>query len=311
VPAAIEAPTFRSQMQTKHEALGCGVDEVALVRRITGARHGDVVRIEGRGRANVVYAAGDLVVRLNASDDTAEDALRVYAKEVRCIALAASTGVPSPHVVAIGTLEGRAYMVQRRVQGIPGTDDVFPLLGRYARAFHAHPIGGFGDEPANWEGDGLPMWRSFVARNLDRIGASDPLIALDVDAPDESGFIRDVFERVAERPVRLGLAHGDLAPSNTLVSPEGLVLLDWGSAEVNVVPHYDLQAMPPAGGRPFLEGYGLDNPERVLRERAVALLKAFDLTRWAIDRCPPRISTIAARARARLDDVKELAGLYR
>ena len=31
--------------------------------------------------------------------------------------------------------------------------------------------------------------------------------------------------------------------------------------------------------------------------RSLALLKAFDLTRWAIDRCPTRIDEIAEQAR--------------
>ena len=83
-------------------------------------------------------------------------------------------------------------------------------------------------------------------------------------------------------------------------------LLDWGSAEAHLVPHYDLleilRRLPPSDARfqAFLGGYGLDEAEfaALLPEvRSLALLKAFDLTRWAIDRCPARIEEIAEQAR--------------
>jgi hypothetical protein len=83
-------------------------------------------------------------------------------------------------------------------------------------------------------------------------------------------------------------------------------LLDWGSAEAHLVPHYDLleilRRLHPGDERfqAFLVGYGLDKGEfaALLPEvRSLALLKALDLTRWAIERCPLRVDEIAAQAR--------------
>jgi hypothetical protein len=103
------------------------------------------------------------------------------------------------------------------------------------------------------------------------------------------------------------LNHDDLAIRNTMVDATGRVsLLDWGSAEAHLVPHYDLleilRRLHPSDARfqAFLVGYGLNEGEfaALLPEvRSLALLKAFDLTRWAIDRCPPRIGEIAEQAR--------------
>ena len=50
----------------------------------------------------------------------------------------------------------------------------------------------------------------------------------------------------------------------------------------------------------FAEGFGLTTIETAAMEttvRAWALLKAFDLVRWAMDRCPVRVDDTSARAR--------------
>jgi hypothetical protein len=125
--------------------------------------------------------------------------------------------------------------------------------------------------------------------------------------PAQVAEIRHVFHTLREATFRIGLNHYDLAIRNTMVDATGQVtLLDWGSAEVHLVPHYDLLEilcrMHPEDARfqAFLEGYGLDEGEfaALLPEvQSLALLKAFDLTRWAIDRCPSRIEEIAEQAR--------------
>ena len=63
----------------------------------------------------------------------------------------------------------------------------------------------------------------------------------------------------------MGLNHYDLAIRNTVVDEKGQIsLLDWGSAEAHLVPHYDLleilrwQHPSDEGFRAFELGYGLD-----------------------------------------------------
>jgi len=135
---------------------------------------------------------------------------------------------------------------------------------------------------------------------------SDPLLALGVYPLYQQGTIREVFTWLRRLPLRVGLNHCDLARRNTIVDETGRVyLLDWGCAEMHIVPHYDLNAFrrryqPDALNlRAFLNGYGISAEEwsMILPElNALALLKGFDLTRWAIDRCPGRIAELAQSA---------------
>jgi serine/threonine protein kinase len=191
-------------------------------------------------------------------------------------------------------------------------------LGRCARLIHSVRLDDFGETPAGFRaGEAQAEWASFVQYNLDSLTAEDELIRLGVYQPDQAGQIRAWFAALQAAAIRLGLNHGDLSPWNTLIAPDGQVsLLDWGSAAWHLVPHYDfihlLREYPPAASETqlFLQGYGLTETEyaRLLPElRSLLVLKEFDLTRWALARCPERITEIAARARTALHNRLEAA----
>jgi len=171
----------------------------------------DVAPILGLGSVNKIFVArsGDrrLVVRLCQRQDSPR-ALAFYEKEAWCVNAAAGLGIPGPAVLAVGSWDGRPYMLESLVPG----------------------------------------------RN------------------------------------------GEESPTH-------------------IVPHYDFIALlrehGPAGSEmlAFRQGYGMAEAEyaRLLPElRSLLLLKEFDLTRWAIERCPERIPEIAERARTALQN--KLAG---
>ena len=108
--------------------------------------------------------------------------------------------------------------------------------------------------------------------------------------------------------MRFGLCHADLSLRNALVD-EGDTpwLIDWGSAAVHVVPHYDINEIL-HGSRPapdvlaaLLDGYGLSRTEYEAMTPdllALSALRQVDTLRWAIDRKPDMIGEMIARAKA-------------
>lgn len=231
-------------------------------------------------------------------------------------------GIPSPEALAVGKENDRAFLLENRVPGVNGAYSTLPretlyrTLGAYARCIHARQTGGFGDSVTAFEGGGTNEgWQATIRYHLASLTAEDPLIALGVYSANHQDAIREAFTRLFRLPLRIGLNHGDLSPANTVVDETGRVtLLDWGCAGMQVVPHYEFDtflrrhdADAPSLAA-FREGYGITDrqwadlqPEIVL----FSLLKAFDLTRWAIDRCPNRIPELAARARRHWDAYRE------
>lgn len=276
-----------------------------------------VTPLIGMGSVNLVFFAetdqAEIVVRLNKPDDDVAKMYGDYEKERWCIAQASAVGIPGPEVLAVGEHSGRAFMLQRRIPGLNGKHSSMPsaallrVLGQYARRIHTIPPQGFGYSLTEFtNGDARAGWLRFVDYNLGELSMSDPLLALGVYTRDQQTAIREAFLWLRSLPLRIGLNHGDLSRQNTIVDSSGQVfLLDWGCAEINVVPHFDLNALLMSYSQSdpdfyaFLEGYEISEAEwsRLLPELdAFSLLKAFDLTRWAIDRCPSRIPEIAERA---------------
>jgi|GEM_PF-423289 Putative homoserine kinase type II (protein kinase fold) len=309
-----DAPTRQTPACEGDAALAAAIVTEALRLSV---RH--VTPINGLGSVNLVFQAeteGDaVVVRFGKPGDDSAAKRAEYEKERLCLLHAAAAGMPGPKPLSAGECGGRPFLLLSRVPGTNGSeqntvlpDALYRTLGRYARALHDLPA------TTGFEaGDPQDVWLRFADYNLGELTASDPLIGLGVYAPGEQAAIRDTFAWLRGLSyLRVGLNHGDLSPRNTVVDPAtGTVyLLDWGCAEVQLVPHYDLNTLfdglpPPMSPDPlraaFLDGYGMTAAEWVtlLPElRAFSLLKAFDLTRWAIDRCPARVPELAARAAA-------------
>ncbi len=228
---------------------------------------------------------------------------------------AAALGIPGPQVLEIGRWGRRPYILQTLVAGVNGEDSGLDECGHLACAgavctahsrdcpgwLSARPSLTFTRATRKRNG------RRYIDYNLHSLTQDDELLRLNVYRPAQVEDIRQVFQTLRRTAFRIGLNHYDLAIRNTVVDETGQVsLLDWGSAEAHLVPHYDLleilRRLRPSDERfgAFLMGYGLDAAEFAAllpQVRSLALLKAFDLTRWAIDRCPARIDEIAEQAR--------------
>ncbi|MBB6050705.1 phosphotransferase [Armatimonas rosea] len=306
----------------------------AIAREFFGQAATRIEALPGLGSVNDIFVAQfpkkRIVVRLPKPEDRA-GAEASYTKELWCLEEATRLGIPSPLVLQFGIHDGWPYQILSYIEGVNGAQStlaphlLWHTLGGYARRFHTCSLAGFGESadifsfvpppPSNIPPSVAVFcptpaqrgWQRFVRYNLDSLTANDALLGLGVYASHQRDFIVARFTALQSQPVALGLCHGDLSPRNTVLTPEGtLVLLDWGCAEAHVVPHYDLLNVPDEFLGTFLDGYGWPIETRaalLAQVQDLALLKAFDLVRWAIDRCPRRIEELAMKARARAQSV--------
>jgi Ser/Thr protein kinase RdoA (MazF antagonist) len=282
------------------------------------------IRLIGQGSNNknflVETTAGRVVVKLSHAHRR-HRALRDYQKEKWCIEQSSALGIPGPSVLSVGEAGDNAYMIETFVEGVNGKEiegdriAIWRKLGEYAKLAHSIKVTGWGEDFFDdTPGGQRASWLKFLNYNIESLTDDDQLIELGVASRRQSRRIRDLFEELKAKTFQFGLNHGDLSIWNTLVEPSGKIsLLDWGSAEAHIVPHFDmlhilgrhLEDGVPAIEEmsAFRQGYGLSEGEhRRLKPELdhLFLLTSFDKLRWAIDRNPSRIQELTERAKTAL-----------
>ena len=239
----------------------------------------DIKPVVGKGNVNKVFIAEavnrKVVLRMN---DRGK-ALDEFTKEAWCIEQAAAKGIPVPSVLGLGQCEGNAYIIESYIAGDDGIQNhtlklrTFRELGKYARLIHSIPVQGFGSRLSELtQGDAQESWRRYLEYNIENLTENDPLIERKILTRLQSRLIRDIFTDLRRHEFTVGLIHGDISLRNVIVDKAGRVhLLDWGSAESGIVPHYDLVEMlmmnmmsgDPADAqiRAFLDGYGISQAQ--------------------------------------------------
>jgi len=282
------------------------------------------VRPIGQGSNNknflVETANGRAVVKLS-HEHRRHRALQDYQKEKWCIEQSSALGVPGPSVLSVGEAGGNAFMIETFVEGVNGKaiegdrSAIWRKLGEYAKLTHSIKVTGWGEDFFDDRPGGQQAsWLEYLTYNIESLAAGDPLIDLGVLSREQLPVARRLLEELCDKTFKFGLNHGDLALWNTLVEPSGKInLLDWGSAEAHIVPHFDLLYVLRQhlrDGTPtieemaaFRQGYGLsaEEHERLKPELdCLFLLIRFDKLRWAIDRNPSRIDEYVGRAKMAL-----------
>jgi len=277
----------------------------------------------GEGSNNKNYLAKsknkEIVIKLS-FDHKEYKAFQDYVKEKWCIEKSSEKGVPGPAVLGLGRSQKRAYMLETFVPGVNGKKlknklHVYHELGRYAKLIHSIKVSGFGENLTNAKrGIFTGSWKKYLDYNIKSLTANDKLIKLQVLTREQSGEVKKIFESIKKQKYTFGLNHGDVSIWNTLVEKSGKVnLLDWGSAEVHIIPHLDfihVMRCQMESGKPndkefgeFIKGYGMSQKEFELLKPELLklmLLISFDKLRWAIDRNPIKIKKFSKRAKRML-----------
>ena len=282
------------------------------------------VRPIGQGSNNknflVETSNGRVVVKLS-HEHRRHRALQDYHKEKWCIEQSSALGVPGPSVLSVGEIDGNAFMIETFVEGINGKQiegdrtAIWRKLGEYAKLTHSIKVTGWGEDFFDARPGGQrASWLKYLTYNIEGLTDGDPLIDLGVLSRELLPVARRLLEELGDTTFQFGLNHGDLALWNTLVEPSGKIsLLDWGSAEAHIIPHFDLLYVIRQhlrDGTPtveemaaFRQGYGLSDEEheRLKPELdRLFLLIRFDKLRWAIARHPSRVEEYVGRAQMAL-----------
>jgi aminoglycoside phosphotransferase (APT) family kinase protein len=273
--------------------------------RILNEKVLDIKQILNRGQVNETYvlstASKKYVLRLDPNEHT----LDRFKKEAWCAEEANKAGVLTPRVLHMDFIQENPFVILPFIEGVNGDEApeqaalLWKTLGEYARKIHAIPVKGYGE---GMEAPGIfnGSWQKFLDYNISALDPNDKLLKLGVITSAQSQSLKQIFESISKRTFVFGLIHFDLSPNNTIITKEGSVyLLDWGSAEVNVVPHMDLEEILDSSLQDnsdsfelFLQGYGLSRSEYKNIKPEVdmlSLLAKTDKLRWAIDRSPARI----------------------
>lgn len=276
---------------------------------------------EGSNNKNYLAKSKDREIVIKLSFDHKEyQAFQNYVKEKWCIEKSSEKGVPGPMVFDLGKSQERAYMIETFVPGVNGKKlknklHVYYELGRYTKLIHSIKVSGFGENLTNAKrGIFAGSWKKYLNYNIKSLTRNDKLIKLKVLTREQSKEVKNIFENIKKQKYTFGLNHGDVSIWNTLVEKSGEVnLLDWGSAEVHIIPHLDfihVLRCQMESGKPndkelneFIKGYGMSQKEFELLKPELLrlmLLISFDKLRWAIDRNPIKIKEFSKRAKRML-----------
>lgn len=267
-----------------------------LARRLWGSVRG-VEPVVGRGSVNQVYQVstekGSFILRCRRD----AGALSEYRKEHWCMEAARGSGICVPQRLGEGIYEDGSYAAEIFYEGVHGEcasriqqERILLVLGKYARRLHTVQVEGFGtdlSEPGRFTDRFSKSFAEQLAYHLRMLMGRDPVAALGAYPCDDVPRVASVFQFLWRNPPRMGLCHGDLSLKNTLLRPDGTVmLLDFGCARVHAVPYtdFDCAQLPTWGRELFWHGYGMACEKRTLR--AIVLLNRFDLLRWAMGHLP-------------------------
>lgn len=273
---------------------------------------------EGSNNKNFLAKSKDQSIVIKLSFQHKEyKAFQDYIKESWCIGKSSEKGIPGPGVLDLGRSRDRAYMIETFVSGVNGKKlknklRAYYQLGRYTKLIHSIKVSGFGEILTNpKQGIFKGSWKKYFDYNIKSLTDNDKLIGLKVLTKAQSKEVQKTFQNIKKQKYNFGLNHGDISIWNTLVEKSGRVnLLDWGSAEVHIIPHYDfihVLRCQMEQGKPtdaelsqFIKGYGMSQKEfKLLKPELLKLmlLISFDKLRWAIDRNPAKVKKFSKRAK--------------
>lgn len=253
-----------------------------------------IKELVGLGTVNRVFDLhtnnGSYILRMN--EDLGKQL--EYRKEHCCLEAALSQGVPSPSVLHSGQTDQFIYSIQTKIPGKNGKTcseaekaTIWQQLGQCASRYHN--VAEMNDQLVV-EAEFHASWKARLKYNIKALDENDSLLKHQVLSPALHETAKRVLERLLPKEFKVGLVHGDLSPRNTILNEGITYLLDWGTAEINVVPHIELgiilhtKEASNAAFHLFLAGYGLTEKDfqKISQEmRELMFLHHLDKYRWA------------------------------
>jgi fructosamine-3-kinase len=253
-----------------------------------------IQEIDGLGSVNKVFdikgTYNNYIFRFNETTGKTIE----YQKEKWCLDKIPSLGILAPKVLKIGFDRGISYMIQEKIVGRNGKfcsstekQEIWKCLGKYARKYQK--IKRITNEEVE-KNEFHKDWKARLDYNIRRLNENDTLLKNKVLTSKEHQKSKAILTWLKDKDFEVGLVHGDLCPRNVIWSKAGIYLLDWGMAEINVVPHSEIGSVLMSGEanekefENFLEGLGIlqadyDNMKEEIN--ILNFLQRLDKYRWA------------------------------
>ena len=250
-------------------------------------------KIDGLGSVNSVFDIkgnkGEYILRLNDSEKEIE-----YKKEKWCLDEVLKLGIPSPKVIKMGFQDNISFMILEKISGNNGSfcqeeekEIIWKKLGTYASKYH--DIQRIKDKEVE-ENEFHKNWKARLEYNMLELNENDGLLKNKVINKEEQEKIKEALSNLRNKEFKVGLVHGDLSPRNVIWSSDDVYLLDWGTSEINVVPHVEIGILLMSKEasekefKLFINGLGLSvlDYKKIEKEiRILNLLHRLDKYRWA------------------------------
>lgn len=275
-----------------------------------------VKEIKGLGNVNTIYDVkgknGNYIIRLNSTEKRLE-----YKKEKWCIEKIGKIGIPTAKILANGVKNEFCFMIQRKIPGRNGKEcnskeraNIWRELGKYASKYQR--IKRIEDEElekASFHKD----WKCRVKYNLIELNEDDSLIKEGILSRADQRKAKDALRNLEEKEFETGLVHGDLCPRNVITNNGKVYLLDWGTAEVNIVPHNEIGILLMSNEASkdefeiFLSGLGITIMEFLRIEKEINILNflhQLDIYRWAEGQGISKINDYPTKVKQTFEKIK-------
>jgi len=267
-----------------------------IINSVTGEQLTSITEIINFGSVNNVFDVAcqknNYIVRLNKDKNKRLE----FLKEEWCINNVKELGVLVPKVLHNGIYDGFPFMIQEKIKGVNGSTcnkiekmRIWKSLGKYSLKYsQIKQI----EIPELIASEFHANWKSRLEYNIEKLNTEDSLLTNKVFSLREHVEIRRTLISLRGREYKVGLIHGDLSPRNVIINESSLYLIDWGTAEINIVPHSEIGIILIEGEanalefQSFLEGMEIDQKEYVEKEfeiRILNILHRLDKYRWAAE----------------------------
>lgn len=241
-----------------------------------------------------------------------------YQKEAWCLHKVRQIDILSPKVLHIGNDKSNnkhsfCFMIQEKIEGQNGSQCTQPqkeiiwhTLGVCAQQFHQ--IGQIDDETVQ-KSEFHNNWKARLHYNIAQLNNTDSLLHQQLLTKNEQTTAKQVLLSLSHKMFKEGLVHGDLCPRNVIWQAGQVYLLDWGTAQVNIVPHYEIGQLLLNREATledltlFLEGLGITQATYQNMQTdiyTINLLTVLDNYRWAEDNAQAYITTYGLRVKQSL-----------
>lgn len=226
---------------------------------------------QAAGWTNMVFGVSlgrqEFIVRI--SDDP--NKINDFLKEQWVTSQVKKIGVPVAEILEVGMeVIAKPYMIQEKIQGIPGTHcterlKIIEQLGAYAAKINSVRANGYGRN-FDWSKNKLSRnssWKEFLHGDFDVAHRISVLKKYKLITPVSLKKLLTNIRKIEKCDFNPVLNHGDLRLKNVVVDTEGKIaaILDWENCTANMAPGWELShGLHDLGideKQAFLKGYGL------------------------------------------------------